>query len=163
MGEKVKIESLVSRSVALIDRDLRVSRTWEKKGSVRTIDFDVLQEMIYDPGVAYMFEQGILGIQDMDVKIRLGLEPEGAKAPENIITLTDTERDNYLRNYTLKQFKEKIQELPREQVIELANYAIEHEIADFPKSEVLKRLIGIDIISAIKLNRADKEELKVEE
>lgn len=163
MGEKVKIESLVSRSVALIDRDLRVSRTWEKKGSVRTIDFDVLQEMIYDPGVAYMFEQGILGIQDMDVKIRLGLEPEGAKVPENIITLTDTERDNYLRNYTLKQFKEKIQELPREQVIELANYAIEHEIADFPKSEVLKRMIGIDIISAIKLNRADKEELKVEE
>ena len=57
----------------------------------------------------------------------------------------------------MHEFRQKVKELPQEQLMELANYAIEHEIADFDKSELLLKLTDIDIISAIKLNRADKE------
>ena len=42
-----------------------------------------------------------------------------------------------------------------EQINELIGYAIEHEIANFDKSEILKGITGIDIISAIRLNRDD--------
>ena len=38
---------------------------------------------------------------------------------------------------------------------ELIRYAIENEIANFEKAEILKGMTGIDIISAIKLNRDD--------
>lgn len=163
MSEKVKIKSLVSRSVSLINKELRVNRTWERKGAVTTIDFDVLEEMMYDPGTLYMFENGILGIDDMDVKVRLGLEPEGAEEPTNIIILTDEQRKEYLLTLSLNEFKEKLKELPTEQVRELVNYAVENEVpVDFTKADVLKRMTGIDILSAIRLNRQDKEPLPQE-
>ena len=155
MDEKVKVKSLVSNRVFLSVPDMRLSRTWEKKGTVRTIPYEQLEEAMYDPGVEALFRDGILGIDDMETKIRLGLEPEGATEPVNIITLDDAQVRRYLTVLPIYEFKEKIRELPYDQVIELANYAITNEIANFEKSEVIKQMTGIDIISAIKLNRDD--------
>jgi hypothetical protein len=59
-----------------------------------------------------------------------------------------------------KQVKEKIQELPAEQVRELARFAIDNEIVDFDKAEIIKKMTGTDIIGSIQMNKADKEEIK---
>ena len=154
-NKKVKIKNLVSQRVLLSVPELRLRRVWEKKGAVMTIPFDQLEEAIYSPGVENLFTEGILGIDDMEVKIALGLEPEDAVAPVNIITLSDAEMQRYLTVMPAFEFKEKVRELPYQQVMELANYAIAHEIANFEKAEILKQLINIDIMSAIKLNRDD--------
>lgn len=66
MGEKVKIKSLVNGTVGIRSDELRINRTWEKKGAVKPIDLEVLEELIYDPGVEYMFKEGILGIDDLE-------------------------------------------------------------------------------------------------
>ena len=155
MDEKVKVKSLVSNRVFLSVPDMRLSRVWEKKGTVRTIPFDQLEEAMYNPGVEAMFKDGILGIDDMETKIALGLEPEGATEPVNIIVLDEAQTRRYLTILPIYEFKEKIKELPHDQIIEMANYAIKNEIANFEKSEVIKQMTGIDIISAIKLNRDD--------
>lgn len=155
MEDKVKVRSLISHRVVLSVPDMRLNRVWEKKGTVRTIPFDDLEEAFYDPGVQALFTNGILGIDDMDVKKRLGIEPEDATEPVNVIALDDAQMLRYLTVLPIHEFREKINELPIEQVYELIRYAIEHEIANFEKAEMLKQVTGIDIISAIKLNRDD--------
>ena len=50
--------------------------------------------------------------------------------------------------------------MPLEQVKELAQYAIENEIADFDKAEIIKKIIGTDIISSIQLKKADEEKIE---
>lgn len=156
MENKVKVVNLISSRVNINLPDIRLKRVWEKKGATRTIPFDELEEAIYNPGVEALFREGILGIEDMEVKRKLGLEPEDAEEPVNIIVLDDAQRKRYMTVMPLYEFKEKIQELSREQIAELARYAIEHEIADFDKSEVIKQIVDIDIIGSIQLNKANQ-------
>ena len=156
MENKVKVVNLISSRVNINLPDIRLKRIWEKKGATRTIPFDELEEAIYNPGVEALFREGILGIEDMEVKRKLGLEPEDAEEPVNIIVLDDAQRKRYMTVMPLYEFKEKIQELSREQIAELARYAIEHEIADFDKSEVVKQIVDIDIIGSIQLNKANQ-------
>ena len=156
MDKKVKVASLVSQRVVLTVPDLRLRRVWEKKGAVMTIPFEQLEEAMYSPGVENLFRNGLLGIDDMEVKIALGLEPEGAKEPVNIITLNDEQRKRYLTVMPLHEFKEKLRELPIEQINELAAYAIEHEILNFDKSEEIKKYVNVDVMRAVQLNRADQ-------
>ena len=158
MEEKVKIKNLVSSRVVLVVPELNLKRTWEKKGVVRTIPFEQLEEAYYNPGVENLFLDGVLGIDDMEVKIALGLEEEGATEPTRVIALDDKQRDRYMRVMPLHEFKKKVAELPKEQIHELANYAIENQISDFDKAEVINQLADVDIMSAIKLNRDNKKE-----
>jgi hypothetical protein len=156
MDKKVKVVSLVSQRVVLTVPDLRLRRVWERKGAVAVIPFEQLEEAMYSPGVENLFKNGILGIDDMETKIALGLEPEGAKAPTNIITLNDEQRERYLTVMPLHEFKEEIKKLPIEQINELATYAIEHEILNFDKSEIIKKYVDVDVMRAVKLNRDDQ-------
>ena len=160
MENKVKIENLISSRVIFSMPELRLKRVWEKKGAIKTIPFEQLEEAIYDPGVESLFVDGVLGIADMDVKKKLGLEPEEAEEPVNIIVLSDKERKEWLVDLSVAEFRNKIKELPREQVIELANYAVDNEITNFEKSEILKRAVGIDVLSRVKLNRDNKAEVE---
>lgn len=157
-NQPVMIESLTKGSVSIRIPDLNLKRVWEKKGAKKPIEFGILQQAIYDPGVEYMFTQGILGIDDLDIKIALGLEPEGATQPVNIIILTDKEREKLWREASKDEFLAQLKKLSNEQMQQLADYAISNEIMNMDKSNMLKKAIGTDIISAIKLNRANKED-----
>lgn len=160
MEDKVKVVNLISSRVNINLPDMRLSRVWEKKGAIKTIPFDQLEEALYNPGVESLFTEGVLGIEDLDTKKKLGLEPEDATEPVNIIVLDDTQRKRYLKAMPLYEFKEKIQTLPIEQIRELAQFAIDNEIVDFDKAEIIKKITGTDIIGTIQMNKADKEEIK---
>ena len=160
MEKKVKVVNLISSRVNINVPDIRLNRVWEKKGAVKVIPFEQLEEALYNPGVEALFREGILGIDDLEVKKKLGLEPEDATEPVNIIVLDDDQRKRYLTVMPTVEFKSKLQELPLEQVRELAQYAIENEIANFDKAEIIKKMIGTDIIGSIQLNKADKEKIE---
>lgn len=160
MENKVKVVNLISSRVNINIPDVRLNRVWEKKGAVKTIPFDQLEEALYNPGVEALFTGGILGIDDLEIKKQLGLEPEDATEPVNIIILDETQRRRYLTVMPLHEFKTKIQDLPIEQIRELAQFAIENEIVDFDKAEIIKKITGTDIIGSIQMNKADKEEIK---
>ena len=160
MDEKVKVVNLISARVNIDLPDIRLNRVWERKGAIKTIPFDQLQEALYNSGVETLFTDGSLGIDDLEVKKRLGLEPEDAEEPVNIIILNDQQRKRYLTVMPMHEFKEKIKELPMEQIRELAQFAISNELVDFDKSEIIKKITGIDIIGTIRMNKADQEETK---
>lgn len=160
MEEKVRVVNLISSRVNIDLPEVRLKRIWEKRGAVKTIPFEQLEEAMYNPGVEALFKEGILGIEDLEIKKKLGLEPEDATEPVNIITLDDIQRKRYLTVMPLAEFKNKIKELPLEQIRELAQFAIDNELVDFEKSEIIKKITSTDIIGTIQMNKADKEETR---
>ena len=69
MNEKVKIKNTTSGRIGINIPDLKLSRIWERKNVVKVIDFSDLEQAMYDPGVEYMIRQGMVEIEDMEVKI----------------------------------------------------------------------------------------------
>lgn len=157
MGRKVNVKSTVEGMVGVKLPELHFARTWPKKGTVIPIDIDILKEGMYDNGLRVMLQEGILYIENMQDKIELDLEPEGAETPQEIIVLSDKEKLELLKDTSLIIFKERLAKLSKTQVEELAEYAITNEILDLEKSKVIKNLTGRDIIKAVQLNRDSKE------
>ena len=59
----------------------------------------------------------------------------------------------------ITEFRRKVKELPYEQAVELAQYAIENSYASIDKVEVLKKITDIDVLKAIQLKRANEEKV----
>ena len=155
--EKVTIVSTVNGTVGIYLPDLRFRKEWTRKGMKVQVDKELLEDILYDPGSEYMFKTGMLYVEDMDVKKELGLEPEDATQPVNIIVLNDKDKERYLKNLPLHEFKEKVKELSVEQRRDLVDYAVEHEVISFDKNEVLEELVGLNPMKMIQLNRQNKE------
>ena len=149
MAKKVKVTNNVNQYITLTDYALNFTIDFERKGVSRFIDLDILQQII--------FKQGMLTIDDMEAKIALGLEPEGAKEPVNIITLTDAQKRRHMTVSPIEEFKEIVEKLPLEQKKELARFAIANElIGNMEKVDYLKEKTKIDILKAIQMKREDR-------
>ena len=159
-NKQVVLVSTIDAYVGINIPDLHLKRLWERKGAKKTIPLDVLREAIYDPSVEYLLREGILYIDDLDVKIELGLEDESAREPNtqlNIQLLKEEEMNRLLTVVPIYEFKIKAKELKKEQIHALVDYAILHEITNFEKCEFLKELTGQDIIRTVQLNHDEKE------
>lgn len=156
-NKKVIVENLSNGRVGINIPDLRLKRIWERKGVKKPIDFETLQQAIYDPGVEFMFKEGILYIDDMDVKIALGLEPEDAKEPENIIILSDQQKRRLLTVAPIQELKDMMNKISNEQKQSLVDFAIENELTNMDRCEILKQFTQVNVIRAVELNRKNKE------
>lgn len=154
---KVKVISTAIGEVSVNQPSIPFQAIWPSKGSARPIEQDVIEQLMYTPGFEYMIRTGILYIEDMNAKKELGIEPEDATEPVNVIVLSDADKRKYLTVYSLDKFKENIKKLSYEQVCDLADYAIENKIADFDKCEIIEKICHKDIIQAIRLSKANKE------
>lgn len=158
-NKQVLIKSGVNHIVGITNLELRVNKTWDKKGVVRPIDFDTLRDLIYEPGVEQLFRDGYLIIDDMEIKKALGLEPEDAEEPVNIIILTDIQKDNLLKNKPFPDFKMTADKMSYNQLLELAEYAIENDIMiGFDKNKYILERAGKNILKTIELKQSIKEE-----
>lgn len=155
--EKITVTSTVNEIVVVSLPDIRFRGNWPQKGSKVKVDEDILQTMMYDEGCRYMLEQGILYIDDMEVKKRIGLEPDDAVEPVNIILLSDDEKRRYLTVLPFVEFKNKVKKLSREQLIDLCDFSVQNRLIDIDKVEFLKNLTNIDILKKIELGN-DKDE-----
>jgi hypothetical protein len=77
----ITIKSTVKAQVSISVPSLNLRRFWPKAGAIQRIPFDLLEQAIYEPGVEYLFKTGILYIDDMETKIKLGLEEPEVKEP----------------------------------------------------------------------------------
>lgn len=157
MDEKVMVTSMVSSQVSLISPELRLRKTWPKKGAKLPIDKAILREAIYEPGIEYMFKNGILYIEDMDFKIELGLEPEGAKTPTEVIPVDDKYMNRVLKLMPIVEMKNAIKSMNEEQIQELITYASNMKDIQFDRIEVVKQVTGIDLFKVIEINRQKGE------
>lgn len=155
--EKIRVISKHQGPVSVNIPDLRFKREWPNKGSSIPIERETLEEMMYDNGFKYMIDTGMLYIEDLEVKKELGLEPEDATEPVNIIVLNDNDMKRMMTAMPQFEFDAKLKTLNYEQMLALADFAIKNELGDFGKCDAIKKACGKDILTAIKLNREDKE------
>lgn len=156
--EMVTVISTVNGVVGIYLPDLRFKKEWTRKGQRQKIDKELLQDIMYDPGSEYMFRTGMLYIEDMDIKKEIGLEPEEATEPVNIIVLDEKQLNRYLTVMPLHEFKENVKKLSIEQVKNLVDYAVQKETITFDKAEFLEKVTGLNAMSMIQLNRKNKED-----
>ena len=157
MNDKVIVISMVGGNVGLTLPHLRVNKTWPKKGTKLPIEKDILREAIYEPGVEYMFKNGILYIEDMDFKIELGLESEGAKVPTNVIPVDEKYLERVLKRMPLAEMKQVIRGMNENQKREMIDYASEQNDIQLDRLSAIKELTGTDLFKVIELKRQKGE------
>lgn len=155
--EKIRVISKHQGPISVNIPDLRFKREWPNKGASVLIERETLEEMMYDNGFKYMIDTGMLYIEDLEVKKELGLEPEDATEPVNIIVLSDNDMKRMMTAMPQFEFDAKLKTLNYEQMLALADFAIKNELGDFGKCDAIKKACGKDILTAIRLNREDKE------
>lgn len=155
--EKIRVISKHQGPISVNISDLRFKREWPNKGASVLIEKETLEEMMYDSGFKYMIDTGMLYIEDLEVKKELGLEPEDATEPVNIIVLSDNDMKRMMTAMPQFEFDAKLKTLNYEQMLALADFAIKNELGDFGKCDAIKKACRKDILTAIKLNREDKE------
>ena len=155
MNRQVTIENGIDSQVSISIPEIGLKRFWERKGVKKAVDFEKLQEAIYDPGVEYMFNEGIL-IAEPEVMKELGFSEELLGDTKKI--LNDFQRKRYMTVMPLEEFKKEVNELSFEQLNALADFAIENKYLDIEKSDILKDLIGRDIVKTSILEKKAQED-----
>lgn len=161
--KKVKVVSTANAIIGITLPEYKFSRTWAKKGAQVLIDKELLEEAMSRPGVAYLFEQGLLYIEDMQIKKDLGLEPLDAEEPTNIIIPDDKMVKRLLTVVPSSELKATLKKFPTEQINEFAQKAISVGDINLERSEIIKEVaasrgLNIDVAKAITLNKQAKED-----
>lgn len=154
MNDKIYVKSMVDGIIGINLPDLHLKKEWPRKGTRLPINKEVLTEAFYTHGVEYMFKQGMLFIEDMDFKIEMGLEPEEAKQPTNIIELDEKLCQRAIRLMPVQELKGLLEKLTSTQKEVLADYAINHynDMA-LDRVEILSKACGTDILNAIQFKK----------
>ena len=155
--EKIRVISKHQGPVSVNIPDLRFKRECPNKGASIPIERETPEEMMYDNGFKHMIDTGMLYIEASEVKKELGLEPEDATEPVNIIVLSDNDMKRLMTAMQQFEFDAKLKTLNYEQMLALAEFGIKNELGDVGKCDAIKKACGKDILTAIKLNREDKE------
>lgn len=158
MARLVKIKSMSSCPILLLSSENGIRREFEKKGVIKPVDFEKLQVAIYEPGIEYLFKEGLLYIEDMQDKIDLGLEEPETEKPVNLVPLTEVEMARMMGAMPLADFKKKMNEITYEQALEVADYAIANKKSNIEKAKVIKEKTQIDVLSGIKIKTQEEED-----
>lgn len=156
---KVVVESMVNHPVSVLFPNSNIQRTWNKKGVKFSFDRELLVEAYYDPGIEYMFTHGILYTDDMDFKKTVGLEPEDAQEPVNVIKMEDSFMKRLISYMPVQQFAEEIEKLSYDQRQMLVQYIGEHPSElKLDRTHIIDEKCGVDIMKALQLKKQAEEE-----
>ena len=86
----------------------------------------------------------------------LGFTEEGFGEASKI--LNDFQRKRYMTVMPLNEFKKEVSELSYEQIMELAEFAIENGYTDIDKSNYIKSIVGRDIVKTTLLEKEAQED-----
>lgn len=155
-NKKVEVRSAVNGKLTVNLPFLRFKRTWNVRNAKYPIDYSILEEAVMDPGVMYYFQRGMLVIEDAAVREHLGLDTED----DPLFFLNDGQMMGLLKVDTTAKFKDALDKMSGEQRVTLAQLAIENELTDLDKIDLLRQYSEVDVAAAIKRSREAKAELK---
>ena len=156
MNDKVIVTSMVGGNIGITLPHIRFNKTWPRKGTKLTIEKDILREAIYEPGVEYLFKQGILYIDDLSFKIELGLEPEGAETPTHV-AVDEKYMTRVLKVMPVGEMKKAISEMNEIQRQEFVDFASSQNDISLERIKVIDQVTGANILKIIELKRLKEE------
>lgn len=159
MNDVVYVTSMANAVVGFSIPEKHYSKSWPKKGAKLPIERDVLREAIYQPGVEHLFRQGILYIDDMDLKVELGLEEEGAtKETAAILPLDDKLAMRIIKLMPISEARATLDKLSADQKLELVNFAISHHNdLDMARIQMIDTACGVKLLKSIELRQSAEE------
>lgn len=146
---QVIVTNMINGNISIKKPHLGLNRQWQRFGQKMRIPFDMLEEALWDSGVRNLFESGYLYIENLQDKIDLGLEPEGAEEPVNIINLDVAKMESMWKNLPFDVFKVQFGKLTKVQADALIDYAINNKVIDTEKCLWVKEITKKDILKAI--------------
>ena len=150
MNDKVMVTSMVGGTISAASLEHRV---WNKKGQKLPVSKDVLREAIYEPGIEYMIKKGILYIDDMEMKIELGLEAPGTTTPTEVLPVDDKYLNRVLKLMPISEMKAAIDKMSIVQKQELVDYASKQNDIQLDRLAIVSDKCNVDILKTIELNR----------
>lgn len=158
----IKIKSLTDGQLGIVLPDLHFKRIFERKGAIKPIPEDILEEAMWDEGFKYLLTHGMIEIMNEEVKKDLGIaevetveqyeeEEKKAEAETIILRLSDAQKKRYLTVAPISELKQLLKKLNEDQIRDLAEFAITNNYLDFERADVIKKAINVDIIAAVKL------------
>jgi hypothetical protein len=157
MNDKVIVTSMVNGLISINRPEHRLVKVWPKKGTKLPVEKDALREAIYEPGVEYMFKNGMLYIDDMAFKIELGLEEEGTEEPTAIVPVDEKYLERVLKRMPLAEMKAAIRAMNDEQKHEMLDYASEQDDIKMDRIYAIKEITGADLFKVIELKKQREE------
>lgn len=155
MSKAVIIKSGANAKVVLNVPYLNLRRRWPQKGAIQKIPFELLEQAIYEPGVEYLFKTGILYIEDDKTNIALGLKDEDGES--NLIILDNKLTEELLKKSNFNKFKETVEKLSYDQIVELAHSAVDFEITDYEKNQLLQEKTGLNVYRSVMERKEEKK------
>lgn len=156
MNDKVIVTSMVGGNIGITLPHIRFNKTWPRKGTKLAIEKDILREAIYEPGIEYLFKQGILYIDDLSFKIELGLEPEGAETPTHV-AVDEKYMTRVLKVMPVGEMKKAISEMNEIQRQEFVDFASSQNDISLERIKVVDQVTGANILKIIELKRLKEE------
>ena len=156
MNDKVIVTSMVGGNIGITLPHIRFNKTWPRKGTKLAIEKDILREAIYEPGVEYLFKQGILYIDDLSFKIELGLEPEGVEAPTHV-AVDEKYMTRVLKVMPIGEMRKAISEMNEIQRQEFVDFASSQNDISLERIKVVDQVTGANILKIIELKRLKEE------
>jgi len=158
---KGTVTNTTNHSVLIQLPDIKFRRTWQKGSSIK-VDIEVLREAVYDTGFKAFLDEGVLFIEEKEIRVELGLEEEDAKKPF-ITILKPAQMIRLIKAASIDEFKTTLGEIPKEQALSLVDMAIKEKSISMDKLMILKEKTGIDVVKAIELERQSEESATIKE
>ncbi|MFW9603258.1 MAG: hypothetical protein ACMV1B_13195 [Prevotella sp.] len=158
---KGTVTNTTNHSVLIQLPDIKFRRTWQKDSSIK-VDIEVLREAIYDVGFKAFMDEGLLFIEEKEIRVELGLEEEDAEKPL-ITILKPAQMTRLIKAATIDEFKSTLSEITKEQALSLVDMAISEKSISMDKLMALKEKTGIDVVKAIELERQNEENVTIKE
>lgn len=158
---KGTVTNTTNHSVLIQLPESKFRRTWQKESSIK-VDLEILREAIYDTGFKAFIDEGVLFIEEKEIRVELGLEEEDSEKPF-ITILKPAQMTRLIKAATIEEFKTTLTEITKEQALSLVDMAIKDKSISMDKLMALKEKTGIDVMKAIDLERQNEEDVKIKE
>lgn len=153
----ISVESTSNSTIVINVPDLKLHRTFNKRGAKILVDRDTLEQAYFDPSVEFLIRNGYIVIHDKQFLIDMGIIPD-EQSDSPIVVLDENMLNRLIKSMPLHETIETLKKLTTAQLHDLGDYAVEHySDLKMEKLEVLTKATGKDLLNAIK-NYKDAQE-----
>ena len=157
MVDMVKVRSASDSSLVLYAPEIRLSKIWTKRGMTHPIDREILIQAYFSTCLESLMRKGLLIVEDKQFLIDVGLITEETEELPTI-ELTPVLMKRIISLMPLVEVKEILKKLSKDQVVELADYAVKNFAElKMDRIDIISKISGKNILKAIELNKSQEE------
>lgn len=158
MANKVKVVNNTTGNVGYTVPNLHVRRVFRPQQTLM-VTFEELEEGLYEPGIRKLFENGFLTIENKQDRIDLGLAmvDEKEEIVEDAAAPTHTQIKAALKSNKYADLYLLMKDAPSGTLSLVVDYALELEITDTQKLQLIKDKTGSDITAILQKRKAINE------